>query len=133
MFTGRFFIAVVAIAVAITFIQWFFVGFLFHKYQGITPLTWRKESTRSYWASAMLSLFFAFMFTLIISFWIGKFGPLKNMDGLEFGAVCWLTFAIPMEIGTAIYVNYSRIFVMGKCLSALVEYMAAGWLAVSLS
>jgi hypothetical protein len=132
MLSGKFFLSIIAIAVAITLIQWFFVGFLFHKYQATTPMTWRKESKRSYSASIILSLFFAFMFTLLISLWISKFGSLKSIDGIEFGAICWLTFAIPLEIGSVIYVNYSRMFVLGKCLSSLVEYTIAGWLAVAI-
>ena len=53
-------------------------------------------------------------------------------DGIEFGVVCWLAFSVTTEIGNAIYVNYSRMFVFGKCLSSLVEYAVAGMLAVSL-
>lgn len=130
MLSGKFFLAVIAIAVAITFVQWLFIGFLFHKYQAATPMTWRKENSRSYAASTILSLFFAFMFTLVISLWISKYGTMNSMEGIEFGAICWLTFAIPIEIGTAIYVNYSGMFVAGKCLSSLFEYIIAGWVAV---
>jgi len=130
MFSGKFFLAVIAITLADTIVQWLIVGFLFHKYQATTPMTWRKETSRSYAASTILSLVFSFMFTLLISFWISSGGPLQSIQGMEFGAVCWLTFAIPLEIGSSIYVNYSRMFVAGKCLSALVEYLIAGWLAV---
>jgi hypothetical protein len=51
------------------------------------------------------------------------------MNGIEFGAICWLTFSIPSEIGSAIYINYSRMFVVGKCASSLVEYIVAGIVA----
>ena len=132
MLSGRFFLAVIVITVSISIIQWFFVGFLFHKYQATTPQTWRKEGPSSYAASMLLSLFFAFMFMLLITGWINKFGSMKSMDGIQLGAICCLTFAIPLELGIAIYVNYSRIFVVGKCLSALVEYIIAGWLAVAI-
>lgn len=132
MFTGKFFLAVIVIAIAITFVQWFFVGFLFHKHQATTPMIWRKESSRSYAASTILSLFFAFMFTIVISLWIDKYGAMNIANGIEFGAICWLTFSIPIEIGAAIYVNYSRMFVVGKCLSSLVEYIVAGVVAAQL-
>jgi hypothetical protein len=132
MLSLKFSLAVIAIAAAVTLIQWFFVGFLFHKYQRATPMTWRKESTRSYLSSTMLSIFFGFMFTLLISLWIRQFGSLNRINGIEFGAICWLTFAIPLEAGAAIYVNYSRMFVLGKCLSSLFEYIIAGWLAVEI-
>ncbi len=132
MLSGKFFLTVVIIAIAVSLIQWFFIGFLFHKYQASTPSTWRRESSRSYAASTILSLFFAFMFTVVISLWLDKYGPMKTINGMEFGALCWLSFAIPLEIGSAIYVNYSRMFVLGKCLSALVEYVVAAIVAVAL-
>ena len=132
MFSGKFFIAVLIITVAITCIQWFFIGFLFHKYQASTPATWRKESSRSYAASSFISLFFAFMFTIILSLWKDKYGAIGLMDGIKFGAIFWLTFSVTTEVGSAIYVNYSRMFVVGKCLSSLVEYIAAGLVAAAL-
>lgn len=132
MFYGKFFLAVIIITVAITFIQWFFVGFLFHKYQSLTPSTWRKENDRSYAASMIISLFFAFLFTIIFYLWKNKYGDMHFSDGIEFGAGCWLAFSVTTEIGNAIYVNYSPMFVFGKCLSSLVEYTVAGILAVAL-
>ena len=132
MLTGKFFLAVIAITVAVTFIQWFFIGFLFHKYQALTPSTWRKENSRSYAASMVLSLFFAFMFATIFYFWKNKYGEMHFADGIKFGVICWLTFSVTIEIGSAIYVNYSRMFVAGKCLSSLVEYIVAGSIAYSL-
>jgi hypothetical protein len=132
MLSGKFFLAVLLIAIAITTIQWFFVGFLFHKHQASTPATWRKESSRSYAASTVLSFFFAFLFTMVVSLWLKTHDPMSTVDGIEFGAICWLTFSIPIEIGSAIYVNTSRMFVFGKCLSSLVEYCAAGVVAVAI-
>lgn len=126
MFTGRFFLTVILIALAVTFIQWLFVGFLFHKSQALTPSTWRKETGRSYAASTILAFFFAFMFTFIFSLWAKTYGPLGLLNGIEFGVVCWLTFSIPAELGSSIYVNTAPGFVFGKCLSSLIEYTASG-------
>jgi hypothetical protein len=132
MFSGKFFLSVLIIAVVVSLIQWFVIGFLFHKHQSATPATWRKESGRSYAASTVLALLFAFMFTYVISYWMSLNTGMGPVNGMEFGLVCWLTFAIPLEIGTAIYVNYSNMFVAGKCLSSLFEYVAAGALAAAL-
>ncbi|HEY4875833.1 MAG TPA: DUF1761 domain-containing protein [Puia sp.] len=132
MFSGKFFLAVIVIAVAISFIQWFFIGFLFHKYQSLTPSTWRKENNRSYAASMIISLFFAFFFSTIFYLWKNKSGDMHFSDGIEFGGVCWLAFSVTTEIGNAIYVNYSKVFVFGKCLSSFVEYIVAGIVAVTL-
>src|SRR5580658_8179900 len=109
MFTGKYFLAAIAIAVAITCIQWFFIGFLFHKYQALTPATWRKEGGRSYAASTVISLFFSFMFVTVFSIWKnGCDCSMVTGDGFIFGAFFWLAFSITAEINSAIYVNYSR-------------------------
>ncbi len=130
MFTGKFFITTIAIAVAITFIQWFFIGFLFHKYQALTPATWRKETSRSYLASMFISVFFSFMFVLLFSLWKENCDASINiLGGIMFGIIFWLTFSVTAELGNAVYINYSRMFVLGKCLSSLVEYIVAGGLA----
>jgi hypothetical protein len=132
MFSGKFFLMVIVITAAITFIQWFFIGFLFHKYQSLTPSTWRKENNRSYGASMIISLFFGFMFVTLFYLWKKNYGDMHLTDGIKLGAICWLTFSLTTEIGNGIYVNYSRMFVLGKCLSSLVEYIVAGMLAAAL-
>ena len=132
MLSIHFFVAVVIITIGATFIQWFFTGFLFHKYQALTPLTWRKESGRSYAASTLLTLCFAFMFMTIFSLWKFKYGAINTITGIEFSAICWLAFFIPAEIGSAIYVKYAPMFVVGKCISALVEYILAGVIAAKM-
>lgn len=132
MLSGKFLLAVVAIAIADSCIQWFFIGFLFHRYQSATPMVWRKESNRSYMYSTILSLFFALIFSFVISLWIRRYGTVTLVDGIEFGALCWLAFIIPLEIGSAVYVNYSPMFVVGKCLSGLVECIVAAVVAVSI-
>jgi hypothetical protein len=129
MLSGMFFLAVVLIGISITVIQWFFVGFLFHKYQALTPSTWRKEGPRSYAASSLLALVFACLFTIVFYLWKSKYGVPDVLGGVEFGALCWLTFSIPAELGSAIYVNFSRMFTVGKCISSLFEYVVAGVIA----
>jgi len=69
---------------------------------------------------------------MIIYLWIHRYGAITLADGMEFGALCWLAFMIPSDLGSAVYVNYSRMFVVGKCLSGLVECIAAGALAVAI-
>jgi uncharacterized paraquat-inducible protein A len=126
MLDGKFFLTVLLITIAVSAIQWFFIGFLFHKYQAATPATWRKESGRSYAASTLLSLVFAFLFTLI---WVNLHGNRTILESISVGAIFWLAFSLTAELGMAVYVNFSPVFVFGKCLSALVEYVAAGIIA----
>jgi hypothetical protein len=132
MFSGRFFLTTILITVSIIFIQWFFIGFLFHKYQSSTPATWRKESSGSYIGSMILSLFFAVMFTTIFYIWKTAYGQVNIFSGIKFGVICWITFSVISEIGNAIYINYSKKFVIGKCISSFVEYVVAGILAASI-
>ena len=132
MFSGKFLLAIIAITIAISFVQWLFIGFLFHKYQALTSATWRKENSRSYIGSMILSLFFACMFSTIFYLWKSKNGDLRLTDGIKFGFICWLTFSFTAEVGNAIYINYSRMFVVGKCLSSLTEYIVAGLVATAI-
>lgn len=132
MFSGRFFLTITLITISIIFIQWFLIGFLFHKYQSSTPATWRKESNTSYIGSMILSLFFAGLFTTLFYLWKTTYGQINLFTGLKFGFICWLTFSVTTEIGNAIYINYSRKFVIGKCLSSFFEYFVAGLLAALL-
>jgi hypothetical protein len=129
MFSLKIILAAVAITVAVTIVQWFFIGLLFHKYQAVTPATWRKESYKSYAWSTMLVFIFALLFAWIYSIWKSKNGEMHFADGLEFGIICCLVFIIPAELTSAIYVNYSRNFTLGKCLSSVVEYAVAGGIA----
>jgi hypothetical protein len=129
MLSGKFFFAIILITIATSFIQWFFIGFSFHRYQSLTPATWRKENNSSYVMSMLLSLLFAFMFSTIFYLWKTKYGDMHFFDAITFGIFCWLTFSVTIEVGNAIYVNYSRMFVVGKCLSSLVEYIVAGSIA----
>ena len=116
--------------VVITLVQWFFIGYLFHKYQALTPATWRKESYRSYAVSTVLTFFASLLFAWIFSIWKLRCGTMGTVDGIKFGLVCSLAFIIPSAIGDAIYVNLSPKMVAGKCLSSLVEYGSAGAIAV---
>ena len=125
MFSRNFFLAIIITIIAITTIQWFFIGYLFHRFQALTPATWRKESSRSYLFSTVISFFFAFLFTTLFYYWKSTRGGMDLLAALKFAGLCWLTFSVSLEIGNAVYVNYSPMFILGKCLSSLVEYLAA--------
>jgi hypothetical protein len=126
----NFFLSIIAITLAVSAIQWLFTGFLFHKYQRATPLTWKKESIRSYGASMVLNFLFSVFFTTLIYLWKTRYGTVSTGQGIGFSFICWLTFSLTAELGSAIYVNYSPLFVLGKCLSSLFEYMVASVLAI---
>jgi hypothetical protein len=115
----------VGIGVVATLIDGFFIGFLFHKYQKETPNTWRPENMRSYIGSTVLSLFFGVLFASFYSFLVVTSIHTGFGEALKIGALCWATFLLPEIIGTSIYVNLHRMFVIGKSLSSLVVLLAA--------
>ena len=132
MLSGKFFLSVFAIAFTIILIQWFFVGFLFHKYQAETPGTWRKEGTRSYAGSMLISVIFAFMFATLFYLWKEKTGSMGYGDALKFSLILWFSFSFLSEIGGAIFVNFSKMFVLGKCISSFLEFLGSGLVAAAL-
>ncbi|HTB23720.1 MAG TPA: hypothetical protein VK711_00050 [Puia sp.] len=126
----HFILSSVCIGIANTAIEWLFIGFLFHKYQALTPQTWRTENSASYAYSTLLSLLFGIIFT----FFYWKIGSRYVMSGdiwsaCKFGLICFACFTFISELGNAIYINYDKKFLAGKliatCLSYVVEAVIA--------
>lgn len=130
MSAKHFIFSAICAGVANIFIEWFFIGFLFHKYQALTPQTWRKESSKSYAYSSLLSLLFGALFTLFY-FKIGTRYVIYHdlFSALKFGLFSFGCFAFLPEIANAIYINYDKRFVAGKLLAALFSYLAAAVIA----
>src|ERR1017187_1991085 len=63
MLATHFILSAICIGFANIFIEWFIIGFLFHKSQAFTPNTWKPESSRSYLYSSLLSFLFGALFT----------------------------------------------------------------------
>jgi hypothetical protein len=120
----------VGIGVVATLIDGFFIGFLFHKYQKETPNTWRQENIRSYITSTIVSIFFGILFASFYSLFVATSIHNGFGEALEVGAFCWATFLLPEIIGTSIYVNLHRMFVIGKCVSSFVVLLAASAISV---
>jgi hypothetical protein len=130
MSTTHFVLSAIAIGIANTFIEWFFIGFLFHKYQALTPQTWRPESNRSYMYSTLLSFLFGALFTL---FYI-KIGANYVLPGniwshIKLGLICFACFSFVSGINSSIYVNYDKKFVAGLLIASCLSYLAAAIIA----
>jgi len=126
----HFVFSAICIGVANIFIEWFFIGFLFYKYQALTPQTWRKETTKSYTYSSLLSLVFGALFTLFY-FKIGSkyvvYGSV--LSACKFGLLCFGCFVLIREINSAIYVNFDNRFTVGALLASLFTFLAAASIA----
>lgn len=130
MTTIHFILSAVCIGIATTTIEWFIIGFLFHRYQALTPQTWRPESYTSYTYSTLLSLVFGVLFTV---FYL-KIGshyvlPANVISNCKLGLICFACFSLISELGSAIYVNYDKMFVAGKLIASALSYVAAAIIA----
>lgn len=130
MHIKHFLFSAICIGVANILIDWFFIGFLFHKFQALTPQTWRKESGKSYAYSSLLSLLFGALFTLFY-FKIGtRYVIYGNvLSACKFGLLCFGCFVLIREINSAIYINLDRRFTIGSLLASLFTFLVAAIIA----
>ena len=126
----HFVLSAVCIGFANTCIEWFIIGFLFHKFQAVTPQTWRAESNRSYMYSTLLSFLFGALFTFFY-LKIGSHYVLRGnvWSNIKLGIICFACFSFILEIGNAIYINYDNKFVAGKLISSCFNYIVAAIIA----
>jgi hypothetical protein len=130
MSATHFIFSALSIGFASTLIEWFIIGFLFHKYQALTPQTWRPESNKSYMYSTLLSLLFGALFTLFF-FKIGVNYVLEYniWSRVKLGLICFGCFSFVSGINSSIYVNYDKKFVAGLLLASCLSYVAAAIIA----
>jgi len=127
MSISHFALSSVCIGFANTCIEWFIIGFLFHRFQAITPQTWRPESNRSYLYSTLLSFLFGVLFTFFY-FKIGRHYILRSnilWSDIKLGIICFACFSFIPEVGNAIYINYNNKFSIGKLIASCLSYIAA--------
>jgi hypothetical protein len=130
MTTTHFILSAVCIGLANTCIEWFIIGFLFHKSQSLTPQTWRPETNKSYLYSTLLSFLFGALFTFFywkIGFHYVRYGSM--MSHIKLGLICFACFSFVSGINNAIYVNYDKKFVAGTLIASCVSYIAAAVIA----
>jgi hypothetical protein len=116
------------------FTSWFWVAFVFHKYQRQTPQTWRSESTASHvWSSLLQLATCVAIATLYVMVARANGGTLGDgLYGAAFFAVMgWGAFAVPILLNHAIYVNLHPLVTIGLLLNwlttALLASMITGW------
>ncbi len=126
----HFVLSAICIGVANTVIEWFFYGFAFHKYQALTPQTWRPENYSSYTYSTILSFLFGTLFTLFYVKIGAKYVlPSNILSDCKLALICFACFSVITELNNAIYINYNRMFVVGKLISSSLCFIAAAIIA----
>ncbi|HET7789332.1 MAG TPA: hypothetical protein VFK78_00890 [Gemmatimonadales bacterium] len=111
------------------FTSWLIIGALFHRYQRLTPETWRPEGPTQY-ALSSLVLVLGGAGTGLLYFLVGGLANLSEVGwagrGLLFGGAVWLGVAAPIHVITAIYVRLHRGHVAGALLDSLVGLLLVG-------
>jgi hypothetical protein len=130
MTTTHFILSAICIGFANICIEWFIIGFLFHKSQSLTPNTWKPESGKSYVYSTLLSFLFGAFFT-VFYFKIGANYVLSGSlwSHIKLGLICFACFSLIFEISNAIYINYDKKFVFGKLIASCLSIVAAAIIA----
>ena len=108
------------------FTSWLWMGSIFHRFQKLTPQTWRLESGRSHALSSAMHILAALGIALLFTMVAGdQSSPFAAGVGgsVQFGLMCWGVFALPIVLGSAIYINLHLLVVVGQLLD---------WLSVSL-
>jgi hypothetical protein len=109
------------------FTSWFWMGFVFHRYQRFTPNTWRPENNRSYMLSATVTILaciaIATVFLLVAR--MGGVFAGGFVGALRFAAVAWMALAAPVVVNAAIFINLHPWFVVGQVVNALTTSLVA--------
>jgi hypothetical protein len=128
---SHFILSTICIAFANTLIEWFIIGFMFHKYQALTPAVWKAENNRSYTYSTLLSFLFGALFTIFYIHVGSKYVIPGNIwSQLKLALICFACFSFILEMSNAIYINYDKKFAAGKLIASCLNYIAATLIAV---
>jgi hypothetical protein len=114
--------------VASIFTSWFWMGFLFHRFQQLTPNSWRRETGASYALSSAIHVLAAIgiagLFMIVTGAQTSHFR--MGMNGaLWFGCVCWGLFALPIILEGAVFINLHPLVVVGRLLDWLSTLLLA--------
>jgi hypothetical protein len=109
------------------FTSWFWMGLVFHRFQGLTPQTWRRENNRSYMLSATIT-FLSCIAIATVFLLVARMGGVfvgGCVGGLRFAAVCWMALSAPLIVNAAVFINLHPWFVVGQVVNALTTSLLA--------
>jgi len=109
------------------FFGWLWMGVVFHRYQKLTPNTWRPENNKTYTLSSVISILtciaIATVFLLVARMGGVFAGGLPG--ALRFAAVAWMAFAAPAFVNAAVFINLHPWAVFGQVVNALTTSILA--------
>ena len=129
MSLGRLLIAGGVGGLVSVFTSWLIIGALFHRYQRLTPDTWRPEGPAQYATSSLVQVLAGAAFGLLWYVTGGASAVIQTgwlARGLAFGAVVWLAVACPIHLISAVYVRLHKGHVAGALLDSLVGLLVVG-------
>jgi hypothetical protein len=109
------------------FTSWFWIGFVFHRFQGLTPNTWRPENNRSYLLSSTIT-FLSCIAIATVFLLVARMGGVfaGGFPGaLRFAAVAWMAWSAPLIVNAAVFINLHPWFVVGQVVNALTTSLLA--------
>ena len=101
--------------------SWLWMGVVFHKFQKLTPNTWRPENSRSYALSSAIT-FLGCIAIATVFLLVARMGGVfaGGLPGaLRFAAVMWMALAAPIVVNAAVFINLHPWFVVGQVVNAL--------------
>ena len=109
------------------FTSWFWMGFVFHRFQQLTPDTWRPENNRSYLLSSGITFLGCIAIATVFLF-VARLGGVfaGGLPGaLRFAAVVWMAWSAPLILNAAVFINLHPWFVVGQVVNALTNSILA--------
>lgn len=103
------------------------MGFVFHRFQRLTPNTWRPENNRSYLLSSVITFLGCIAIATVFLF-IARMGGVfaGGLPGaLRFAAVAWMAWSAPLIVNAAVFINLHPWFVVGQVVNALTNSILA--------
>jgi len=103
------------------FTSWFWMGFVFHRFQRLTPNTWRPENNRSYMLSSIVT-FLSCIAIATVFLLVARMGGVFAggvPSALRFAAVVWMAWSAPLIVNAAVFINLHPWFVVGQVVNAL--------------
>ena len=109
------------------FTGWLWMGVVFHRFQRLTPNTWRLENSRSYALSSAIT-FLSCIAIATVFLLVARMGGVfaGGLPGaLRFAAVMWIALAAPLVVNAAVFINLHPWFVVGQVVNALTTSVLA--------
>lgn len=103
------------------------MGFVFHRFQRLTPNTWRPENSRSYMLSSIVT-FLSCIAIATVFLLVARMGGVFAggvPSALRFAAVVWMAWSAPLIVNAAVFINLHPWFVVGQVVNALTNSVLA--------